>query len=128
VEGYGVATCEPNGSLNLNRCLPMSAGSARLTRRFELSEPAEVTFEFGFSDTLTLTLDGHTLFEGETKFKGFADRAARGYVEPVQLLAHKMEAGAHCLSANVSASEPFGWGWTLAAHAAPLRWLPAELG
>jgi hypothetical protein len=58
VEGYGVVTCEPNGLLNLNRYLPISRGDARLIRRFEMSEAGAVTFDFGFSDALSLELDG----------------------------------------------------------------------
>ncbi|GAG34550.1 unnamed protein product, partial [marine sediment metagenome] len=81
VEGYGAVTCEPNGVINLNRCLPMSLGEVRLTRRFEIPESGDVTFEFGFSDKLALMVDGQMIFSGEHTFRGFADRAARGYVE-----------------------------------------------
>jgi hypothetical protein len=88
-----------------------------------------VTFEFGFSDALTLELDGQVIFSGENTFKGFADRAARGYVElGMQPLRQELAPGRHCLTAVLRVSEPFGWGLALAAHGEELHWLPAELG
>jgi hypothetical protein len=129
VEGYGVATCEPNGAINLNRYLPISLGDARLTRRFETPEGGAVTFDFGFSDALSLELDGQVIFCGENTFKGFADRAARGYVElGMQSLRQELAPGKHSLAAALRASEPFGWGLALAAHGEGLHWLPADLG
>jgi len=129
VEGYGVVTCEPNGVTNLNRYLPVALGDVRLTRRFEIPVEDEVAFEFGFSDVLSLELDGELIYSGENTFKGFADRGARGYVElGTQSLKRTLAPGTHCLTAVLRASEPFGWGLTLAAHAEGLRWLSAELG
>jgi hypothetical protein len=129
VEDYGLVTCEPNGLLNLNRYLPISLGDARLIRRFELPQAGVVTFDFGFSDVLSLELDGQVIFSGENTFKGFADRAARGYVElGKQTLRQELAAGRHCLAAVLRVSEPFGWGLALAARGEGLDWLPVELG
>jgi hypothetical protein len=129
VEGYGVVTCEPNGVTNLNRYLPTSLGDVRLTRRFEMSQEGTATFEFGFSDALSLELDGQVIFSGEHTFKGFADRAARGYVElGMQSLQQVLAPGTHRLAAVLKVSEGFGWGLALAAHGEGLRWLPVELG
>jgi hypothetical protein len=129
VEGYGVVTCEPNGAVNLNRYLPISLGDARLTRRFEIPEGGAVRFDFGFSDALSLELDGQVIFGGENTFKGFADRAARGYVElGLQSLRQELAPGRHSLAAALRVSEPFGWGLALAAHGEGLRWLPADPG
>jgi hypothetical protein len=128
VEGYGVVTCEPNGVVNLNRCLPISLGEARLIRRFE-TQGGAATFEFGFSDALSLDLDGQVIFSGENTFKGFQDRTARGYAElGIQSLRQDLSPGMHCLAATLRVSEPFGWGLALAAHGEGLHWLPAELG
>ena len=128
-EGYGIVTCEANGVLNLNRFLPASLGKIRLSRRFEMSEEGEVSFEFGFSDTLSLELDEQVIFEGENTFKGFADRAARGYVElGTHAIRQRLVTGTHHLVAELHVSEGFGWGLALAAHGKGLRWLPAELG
>ena len=86
-----------------------------------------MTFEFGFSDALSLELDGQMIFSGENTFKGFADRAARGYVElGMQSLRQMLAPGAHRLAAVLRVSEPFGWGLALAAHGEGLRWLPVE--
>ena len=129
LEGFGVVQCEPNGVVNLNRCLRNSSPAARLSRRFEMSAAGEIDFDLGFSDMLALELDGEEVFSGENKFKGFTDRASRGYAE---LGAHSLqcwlEAGQHRLSAMLSSSEPFGWGLTCAVYGGGLRWLPAELG
>ena len=129
VEGYGVVTCEPNGVTNLNRYLPISLSEARLTRRFETPEGGAVTFEFGFSDALSLELDGQVIFSGENTFKGFANRASRGYVElGMQSSRQVLTPGTHRLTAVLQVSEGFGWGLALAAHGEGLRWLPVELG
>jgi len=129
MEGYGVVVCEPNGVLNLNRYLPISLGEARLTRRFEMSEEGAVRFEFGFSDALSLELDGQVIFSGEHTFKGFEDRAARGYAElGMQSLQQGLSPGRHYLTAVLQVSEPFGWGLALAVHGEGLHWLPVELG
>lgn len=129
VEGYGVVTCEPNGVINLNRHLPMSLGEVRLTRRFEIPESADVTFKFGFSDKLALMVDEQMIFSGEHTFRGFADRAARGYVESgMQSLRRLLAPGVHRLTAVLRVTEAFGWGLALAAHGEGLRWLPVEFG
>jgi hypothetical protein len=129
VEGYGVVACEPHGLVNLNRYLPASLDKARLVRRFETSQEGEITFEFGFSDVLMLELDGEVVYAGENTFGGFADRAARGYVELGMASArHVLAPGSHRLAAELTATEGFGWGLALAARGAGLHWLPAELG
>jgi hypothetical protein len=129
VEGHGVVACEPHGPLNLNRYFSPSMEKARLVRRFETSRDGEVTFEFGYSDTLMLQLDGQAVYSGENRFGGFADRAARGYVEPgMASVRQALAAGSHTLVAELAVSEGFGWGIVLAARGEGLRWLPAELG
>jgi hypothetical protein len=128
-EGYGVVRSEPHGPLNLNRMLPISLGEVRLLRRFEMVGRGTVRFEFGFSDVLSLELDDRVLFSGENTFRGFADRAARGYVElGTHSLRETLDPGVHCVAATLKATEPFGWGLALAAFAEGLRWLPATLG
>ena len=88
-----------------------------------------MTFEFGFSDALSLELDGQVIFSGENTFKGFEDRTARGYAElGMQSLQQDLSPGPHCLAAALRASEPFGWGLALAVHGEGVHWLPVELG
>jgi len=129
VEEYGVVICEPNGVVNLNRYLPTSLGEVRMVRRFEMPQGGPVTFEFGFSDALSLELDGQVIFSGENTFKGFADRPARGYAEPgTESLRRVLAPGTHSLAAVLGASEPFGWGLGLAARGEGLHWLAVELG
>ncbi len=129
VEGYGVVACEPNGVVNLNRYLPTSIEKARLVRRFETSEEGEITFEFGFSDVLLLELDGEVVYRGENTFRGFADRAARGYVElGMESVRQVLATGSHYLAAELEVSEGFGWGLVLVARGEGLHWLPVELG
>jgi len=129
IESFGAVTCEPNGTLNLNRYLSTLMGEVRLVRHFEMAAEGEVTFEFGFSDVLSLKLDGQTIFAGEHTFKGFVDRAARGYVELGKYSVRKtVSSGTHTLGAELKASEGFGWGLVLAACGEGLHWLPVELG
>jgi hypothetical protein len=125
LEDYGVVTCEPNGKLNLNRFLPITVRSAALSRRFELNQYEELCFKFGFSDRLILDIDGKEIFSGEHTFKGFEDRAARGYVEAGMVpCIVQLNPGRHLLSATLEVSEPFGWGIVLGVESEALRWLP----
>ncbi len=128
VEGYGVVTCELHGPINLNRHFSPSMQEVRLLRRFETSQDGELTLDLGYSDVLTLELDGQEIYSGENTFSGFADRAARGYVELGRTLRQNLAAGSHHLVAVLKVSEGFGWGLVLAAHGKGLSWLPAELG
>jgi hypothetical protein len=57
IQDYGVADCEANGAINVNRYLPVSMGSVRLTRQFEMLNASEIALQFGFSDALSLELD-----------------------------------------------------------------------
>lgn len=128
LEGVGSVSCEPNGSLNLNRFLAPDQTPARLSRRFELAQPGEVIFSLGFSDSLALELDGQPLFQGERRFTGFDDRTARGYVELGDYSVSRiLKAGQHTLSAEVGVLEPFGWGLALTVEGDGLRWLPVEV-
>ena len=115
LEGVGPLHCEPNGILNLNRCLPTVHGEARLSHRFNLDQAASLELGFGFSDRLALALDGRTLFEGENLFHGMQpDYAQRGYILPNQhTLRVDLAGGEHVLSAVVQVTEGFGWGLTV---------------
>jgi hypothetical protein len=129
LQDYGVVACEPNGVINLSRCLPTSMKKASLMRRFETSEETEILLDFGFSDVLKLTLDGEEIFSGENTFTGFADRAARGYAEMgTESLQQILAPGSHNLIADLEVNEGFGWGLVLSARGEGIRWLPAELG
>ena len=129
IEGYGAVACEPNGVVNLNRYFPISLKKVRLVRRFEISEEGEITFDFGFSDVLTLDLDDEEIFKGKNTFAGFTDRAARGYAElGMESVRKALAPGIHSLVAELEVSEGFGWGLVLAASGQGLRWLPVELG
>ncbi len=129
VDGFGRVACEPNGVLNLNRCLPASLGQVTLRRRFELLSVAEVELAFGFSDELSLAVDGEAVFTGTNTFKGFGSYQERGYVD---LSAHSvhlpLEPGLHQLSATLKVTEGFGWGLILALRAEGIQLLPAVGG
>jgi hypothetical protein len=125
LEDYGVVLCEPNGTLNLNRFLPITVKSARLSRRFEINQLEDLCFKFGFSDRLSLNIDGKEIFNGEHTFKGFDDRDARGYIEAGMVsCTPQINPGIHLLSATLEVSEPFGWGIVLGVESETLRWLP----
>jgi hypothetical protein len=126
VEGYGVIEAEPNGAVNLNRILPPSVGEVRLVRRLELPAEEEIEFSLGYSDVLSLELDGQLVHQGECTFQGFADRAARGYAEIRESLRQVLAAGVHELAVDLQVKEGFGWGLVLAVQGKGVRWLPAE--
>ncbi len=129
IEGYGAVACEPNGVVNLNRFFSTSLKKARLVRRFEMSEEGEIIFDFGFSDVITLDLDGEEIFKGKNTFAGFTDRAARGYAElGMESVRKALAPGIHSLVAELEVCEGFGWGLVLAASGQGLRWLPVDPG
>lgn len=121
LEGHGRVTAEPHGTLNLNRYL--TATEAVLTRAFDLADAGEVTFAFGFSDTLRLLVDDAEVFSGTHRFTGFSDRNARGYIEPeAHRITRHLSAGRHTITAQLKVEEGFGWGLALSLlSAATLR-------
>jgi hypothetical protein len=129
LEGFGRVSCEPNGMLNLNRYLPLAVGEARLVRSFELATPATVELAFGFSDELSLTVDGNERFAGMNTFKGFASYEERGYAHlGAHTLRLPLDPGLHQLMARLKVTEGFGWGMILSVAAEGLHWLPATSG
>ena len=139
MEGYGALDVESSGILNLNRRFPVGLGQVTLVRRFQLLSPCKVIFGLGFSDELSLEVDGQPCFQGVNLWQGFASLAERGWVAPgAHSAALPLTAGTHELKACLKVTEGFGWGLTLTAEpsgphpgvpgAAALRWLPAVRG
>jgi len=129
VEGFGVVSCEPGGVLNVNRYLPISAGEVCLTRQFEALSHRELELRLGFSDELTLELNGEVVLEGSNTFAGFADYEARGYAyHGKHAVRRAVSEGTHRLAATLKVTEPFGWGLVAAVVGQEVRWLPAALG
>lgn len=127
IDGYGLTHCEPNGVLNLNRLYLPSSGEAHLTRSFELPSAGQVKFSLGYSDSLSLILDGEIIHEDENTFSGFANRAARGYAElGGEPIICDLGPGVHKISADLNVSEGFGWGLIITVHASGINWLPIE--
>jgi hypothetical protein len=117
LDGQKKLLCEANGSLLLNRWLPMSAQVARLSRSFRLPSAQKVRFQFGFSDQLTLRVDGIECFQGKTGYQNLNTFESRGYVLPGEFSTEvDLPAGEHELSAEVAVNEFFGWGLTLASE------------
>ncbi len=127
MEGYGRVGCEPHGVLNLNRCRAPGAGEVCLSRWLETLTADTLEISFGFSDQLTLKLDGETLFTGAHTWKDTPYWADRGYVEPTRHVSQTIAPGRHRLTAMVSVTEKFGWGLILAISASQTRLLPAAL-
>jgi hypothetical protein len=126
LDGFGRVRCEPNGILNLNRYLPLAVGTAQLVRGFQLAAAGEVELAFGFSDELSLALDGQECFTGANTFKGFGSYEERGYAfADARRVSQRLEPGLHQLTAKLKVTEGFGWGMILSATGAGLRWLPA---
>jgi hypothetical protein len=112
--------------LNLNRHLPASLGKVLLRRHFELPAPADVELAFGFSDELSLSVDGQELFTGANTFQGFGNYAERGYVDlNANTVRLRLGPGKHQLSVAVKVTEPFGWGLIMALRGEGIQLLPA---
>jgi len=129
MEGFGVVQCDPGGVVNLNRHLPISVGEVTLTRRLEAMADGELQISLGFSDELSLELDGEILFEGSNTFGGFADYEARGYsYQGKYAVGRMLSKGVHRLTARLKVTEPFGWGLVAALVGQGVRLLAATLG
>jgi hypothetical protein len=125
IEDFGRAVCEPSGCLNLNRYLPWTLGKVVLHRAFELEQPGEMELKFGYSDDLTLSLDGQEIFTGQHVFKPSPDWAERGYVDLANHLKLPLRAGRHELSAVLKTAEvSFGWGIILSLTGIGVKLLP----
>lgn len=126
-EGYGTVAVEPHGILLLNRYFPLALHEVTLSRRFTLEQDCEVKMAFGFSDDLSLAIDGEAVFAGTHTFKPSPDRAGRGYVQHgASRLSRKLGAGEHTVQAKVRATEGFGWGLAFSIEAEGLELLPAS--
>jgi hypothetical protein len=127
LEGFGAVACEPNGILNLNRYLPVSVREVRLQRRMDLSEDGTLTFHIGFSDELSLKIDGQEIFSGSHTWKDSPEWAERGYVSPDHRGERALPRGVHTVTAELKATEYFGYGLVLRIDGSPYTLLPAEL-
>jgi hypothetical protein len=127
LQGTGIIACEPSGVVNLNRYRVASDAEARLIRRFALDGETDVEITFGYSDELSLSLDGEMLFGGTHTFSGFNSQKARGWVRPANNhLIRRMGAGDHSLEAALRATEPFGWGLIVTLAGDGIRLLPID--
>jgi hypothetical protein len=85
-----------------------------------------VELAFGFSDELSLAVDGEERFRGTNTFKGFGSYEERGYAHlGAHTLRLRLDQGLHQLTARLKVTEGFGWGMILSATGEGLRWLPA---
>ncbi len=127
LDGYGPVICEPQGFLNLNRCLVSREEPAVLRCRFLAERRQELRLSFGFSDHLTLFLDGMPVFEDSNNWHNEPRWHDRGYVAPnMYSVATSIEPGIHDLTARLGVNEPFGWGLVMGIEGEalrPLRWI-----
>jgi hypothetical protein len=129
VEGFGVVSCEPGGILNLNQYLPVSVEEVTLTRQLEAVSETELELGLGFSDELSLDLDGETIFEGTNTFSGFSSYEARGWVRrDHHSVAQKISRGTHRLTARLKVTEYFGWGLVVTLNGQNVSLLSTVLG
>ncbi len=125
-EGYGAVAAEPHGILLLSRYFPMALREVTLSRRFTLEQDCEVRMAFGFSDDLSLSVDGENIFAGVHLFKPTPDRAGRGYIQYGAIkVSGKLATGEHVVTAKLRVTEGFGWGLALSMEAEGLELLPA---
>ncbi|MGE5561309.1 MAG: hypothetical protein ACM3XN_09750 [Chloroflexota bacterium] len=127
LEGCGPVRVEENGSLNLNRYLDQTLVSeAVVCREFIALRQGPLAISLGYSDEVELSIDRRQVFAGANKYSGIgASRRSRGYVEPgTESLLVQVAPGRHLLSARVRATEPFGWGLSLALAGDGIELLP----
>jgi hypothetical protein len=127
LEGYGKVICEPGGILNLNRYLPVSVDQVRLVRWLELAQEAELTFTLGFSDELILQVDEQDIFSGQNIFHPSPEWSKRGYVCLDHRVRHRLTSGLHKITADLKATEYFGFGMVLGIEGEEFSLLPARL-
>jgi len=110
-DGLGVLACEPNGTINLNRYLPVETKAVTLRKRFTTGRARTLLLSFGFSDVLELSLDGEQVYSGEHLWRDLPVWKERGYVDiHYAQVTLEVPAGEHELVAQLGKKEYFGWG------------------
>jgi len=127
LEGFGVVDTEANGILNLNRYLPVSESEVSLIRDVKVHKDGMFVFNVGFSDQLTLQIDGEVIFSGENLFRSSPKWNERGYVKVDQPVSHHLSKGTHRITAILKAKEYFGFGVAIIIEGDEYRLLPAHL-
>jgi hypothetical protein len=114
VDGLGRLTSEPGGYLNLNRYFPVETSECTLRKRFTTGRIRKINLSFGFSDELSLLLDGTEIYHGEHLWKDSPEWKERGYVDIHHAqVAVTVPPGEHELVAMLGKKEYFGWGLIL---------------
>jgi hypothetical protein len=81
----------------------------------------------GFSDVLSLYIDGEKIFHGSQVFKGFADIPSRGWVSSdYKQIELPLKAGDHKIAAEIKQTEAFGWGLIISLNGQKLNMKPIE--
>ena len=127
LEGFGVVACEPNGILNVNRYLPATVEEVRLVRWLETPEPLSLEMRVGYSDELTLEVDGQAVFSGRHVFHSSPKWEERGYVEARERVHVTLAPGRHQLAATLRMTELFGFGMIVNLGEGVKTLLPAGL-
>ncbi|MHC4811314.1 MAG: hypothetical protein ACYTEV_13255 [Planctomycetota bacterium] len=114
LDGWRPIAVEESGLANLNRALG-GAGRGRFTafarQTLVVKEAGPVALDIGYSDEVTVFLDGEPLFSGfngwESRYPGYL-----GYVRLGNDTVHlPLEAGANELILAVTDDQRFGWGF-----------------
>lgn len=127
LESFGVVACEPSGILNVNRYLPATVEEVRLVRWLETPEPLSLEMRVGYSDELTLEVDGQGVFHGRHVFASSPRWEERGYVEARERVRVALAPGRHQLAATLRMTEPFGFGMVMNLGEGVKALLPAGL-
>jgi len=126
LNGFGRIESEDSGIVNLNRFLPATTTEACLTRRFVLEKESDVVLHFGFSDEISIRIDGKPIFDGENHFKSSPQWNDQGYVYLDKKTMVSLSAGTHQIEILLKRTEPFGWGLKLALSGENLDLLSCE--
>jgi hypothetical protein len=127
LEGFGAVSCEPSGILNLSRYLPAFTREVKLVRRIEMAADGVLAFQIGFSDELSLQVDGKDVFTGECTWKDTPEWSDRGYASLEHRVELNLSRGLHTITAVLKATEYFGYGMALRLEGEQVTLLPVDL-
>lgn len=80
----------------------------------------------GFSDIISVSLDGKLWFEGKNEFHLSPDWNRQGYVHPDRELEAELDDGEHELHIEIQRTEYFGWGLILQCLNEHVEWSSFE--
>jgi hypothetical protein len=86
-----------------------------------------LAFQIGFSDELSLQVDGKDVFTGECTWKDTPEWSDRGYASLEHRVELTLSRGLHTITAVLKATEYFGYGMALQIVGGSHKLMPIAL-